>query len=687
MKVSTTVETAVATAHESGRPRIEYVAWSRLSLSPLNVRKRAPGGIESLAETIHEKGVIQNLVVHEMKGRARLPQLGVSAGQRRLAALNLLFEQGRITNDYQVPVLIVSEGEALAASLIENREREDMHIADECVAFRLLTEEGKSVAHIAALFKIPEVAVRRALKIANLAPALLDLLRDDRLDYEQAKVLVLAEDHATQERIWNDAVNGWQRRPGELRATITREEIDARGSALARFVGLDAYEAAGGRVRRDLFSDDAHAGYIEDAALLHRLASDRLVELSQTVAAEGWSFVETRTRYEGLELMRHGRIASTTRKPTKKEKAELAELTATRDAAQSELDAYYDDDGEPDEARQERLEAAATAAVYAVDQYAERFETFDAEDMKQAGAYVYLDDDGRVCIERGLARREAAQGAPTDASRADSAIAGAARKPKERPMHGEKLCKRLTAHRTAAVQIELAQLPGVALAVLMQRMIPVVFDDLYARAYIDHAVKIDVHTSRDALVSNADDMAESVAWKALEGERSKWARMLPRSADELLPWLLQQDTDVMSNLFAFCVAATVDGISAADRPHTVNEVANTLAVDLARYWKPTRAGYFEHVPKDRIVAVVGESVSPKAAGELRGMKKGDAATAAELRMLDSGWLPEVLRNRAVPERTTYLWHDNEEGDEDAESSPDERSNAQAEYDVEEAGTD
>ena len=61
----------------------------------------------------------------------------------------------------------------------------------------------------------------------------------------------------------------------------------------------------------------------------------------------------------------------------------------------------------------------------------------------------------------------------------------------------------------------------------------------------------------------------------------------------------------MSNLFAFCVVATVDGISPADRAHPVNELANTLEVDLTRYWKATRAGYFEHVPKDRIVTVRG----------------------------------------------------------------------------------
>jgi ParB family chromosome partitioning protein len=178
-------------------------------------------------------------------------------------------------------------------------------------------------------------------------------------------------------------------------------------------------------------------------------------------------------------------------------------------------------------------------------------------------------------------------------------------------------------------------------------------------------------------VSNADDMAESAAWKAFEGERAKWSRMLPKRTDELLAWLLQQDVDVMSNLFAFCVAATVDSISPVDRAHPVNEVANTLELDLTRYWKPTRARYFEHVPKNRIVTFVGETVSPQAAGELRGMKKGDAAAAAELRMTDSGWLPEVLRNREVPKHVTYgHWEDDEESD--ADSTQDECNDGDAE---------
>ena len=648
--------------------RIQYVPYFRLCPSPFNVRKTAPTGIEPLAETIAGKGLMQNLVTHEMKGRTKVPKLGVCAGQRRLAALDLLFSQGRITKDYQVPVLIVSEGEAVAASLIENREREAMSIADESVAFRLLTEEGKSVSHVAALFKVSEMVVRRALKIANLAPALLDLLRDDKLDYEQAKVLALADDHATQENVWNNAINAWQRRPSELRAAITQTEIDARDSALAKFVGLDAYEGAGGFVRRDLFSDGENAGYIADADLLHRLATDRLIEISQRVATQGWAWIETRTRGDANELIRYGRVNSTTRKPTKSEKAELAALVATRDAAHMELNAYYDEDGEEDEARHDHLSTAVDVATHAVDQYAERFEVFTPEDMQRAGAFVYLDDDGFVTIERGLIRPEE-RAAMSGADALPVTATGQSGKPaRVTPLHNEKLCRRLTAHRTAAIQTELARHPSVALAVLMSRMIPIVFDEHYERQYPEHAIQVDLRTSRNALVKHADDMADSVAWKEIEAERAKWMRMLPARADALLPWLLDQGSDIQSNLFAFCVAATVDGIDGADRAHAVNSLADVLNVDLSYYWQPTRASYFDHVSKSRIVDVLREHVSPQAAAEVQGMKKDAAAAAAEVRMAGSGWLPEVLANRAVPEFRSYAWEDDDtDGDADDEA--------------------
>ena len=486
------------------------------------------------------------------------------------------------------------------------------------------------------------------------------------MDFEQAAALALADDHDTQEQVWGEAREPWQRTPRELRAAITTTEIDASRSHLAKFVGIEAYEAAGGHVRRDLFSDAANAGFIADPDLLHRLATERLVTASQEIACEGWSWIETRTRRDYNDLVGFARLHSVSREPTPEEQAELDALIVKRDAASDALNAYYDADGDPDEDEQERLEDAANAASGAVDLYGERFETFDADDMKRGGAFVVIDSDGQLSVERGLIRREDAKQVAGGANAVAGVAVGEAAPKKAKPLHGEKLCRRLTTHRTAAIQAELARQPNAALAVLMSRMIPVVFEEVYAREFAEYAIRIDAHTSRDRLLTDADDMADSVAWKEIEGERGKWARMLPQRTAELLPWLLVQDVDITSNLFAFCVAATLDGTSAGYRAHPINELADLLHVDLSCYWKPTRASYFDHVSKARMVDVVAAAVSPEAAANLQGMKKGDAAAAAELRMADSGWLPEVLTNRETPERRSYGYINADDDPDDAD---------------------
>lgn len=634
--------------------QIEYVAYGLLCRSPSNVRKKAPTGIEELAITIEAKGLMQNLVAHAIKGsRAKQPKLGVCAGQRRLAALDLLFAQGKITKDHPVPVKVVSEAEAVAASLLENQ-HEAMHPADQCEAFRMLAEEGKSIEYIAALFKISPLMVRRRLKLANVSPKLLDLFRNDEMKIEHVIALALTEDHDLQERVWAEATETWQREPRELRAAITSTEIDASRSHLAKFVGLDAYEGAGGYVRRDLFSDAENAGYIADPELLHRLATDRLIAASQEVTQEGWGWTETRTKRDYSEMLSFGRLESVSRIYTPEEQTQLDALISTRDAATDALNAYYDDtDGEEDEELYERLDEAAAAATDAVDNFAERLETFDPDEMKLAGAFITIDTDGELVIERGLVKRGDAAKLPSNAD-TDASIGTAstvADEKKAKPLHGEKLCRRLTAHRTAAVQAELARRPVVALAALMNRLIPTVFEEHYLSSYAESAVKINAHTSRDTLVREADDIESSVAFTQIEADRLKWAKLLPKNVEDLLPWLLKQDTDVMASLFAFCVAATLDSVSATDSIHPINALADVMQIDMAYYWKPTQQSYLNHVSKARIIDVVTEAVSLESAAELQGMKKGDAAAAAELRIAEAGWLPEVLRNRKAVDKS------------------------------------
>ncbi|WP_250495337.1 ParB/RepB/Spo0J family partition protein [Caballeronia sp. GAWG1-1] len=655
-----------------GDSAIEQVALSRLNPSPRNVRRKAATGIDGLADSIAAKGLLQNLVAHPMTGaRGKKPKLCVCAGQRRLAALQLLAERGVISADELIPVKVVTEAEAVAASLIENHAREPMHGGDQAMAFRLLIEEGRSADYIAALFSVSVLTVQRRLKIANVSPKLLDVFRDDGMSIEQVVALALTDDHDLQERLWFDAAQAWLRDPHQLRAAITKEEIEIRNNPLVAFVTLEAYEAAGGFVRRDLFSDDNNSGHIADAALLLQLATDRLIEVAQTISAEGWKWVETRVKRDYSELAEYGRQSSHTRDMTKKEERDFAKLQKARDTATGALNAYYDDESaEEDEEKRGALEEAANAASDACDAFVESMEAWLPEQLQAGGAFVFLNYAGEVVIERGFIKRDDMQRLGSAQSAADG-TSGVEPKKKAKPVHSEKLCRRLTAHRTAVVQVELAAQPGVAIAVLMHHMIPTIFADHYGHMYSGRTLEAKFTCVHDGLLREADDLANSRAWKEIEAERAMWTAMLPENNAELLPWLLQQSDDVTSNLFAFCVAATLDSVSGTDGDHPVSQLFDVLNLDMSKYWTATRESYLDHVSKGRIAEVETAAVSAEAATPLASNKKDEAASMAERLLSDTGWIPDMLTNRSSVKESNFASPELDDQESDEEGSREE----------------
>jgi ParB family transcriptional regulator, chromosome partitioning protein len=131
--------------------------------------------------------------------------------------------------------------------------------------------------------------------------------------------------------------------------------------------------------------------------------------------------------------------------------------------------------------------------------------------------------------------------------------------------------------------------------------------------------------------------------------------------------LIEQSDDVMANLFAFCVASTLDSVTGTEAAHPVDALADLLEVDMTKYWTPTQGSYLNHVSKARIAEVVSTAVSPAAAAPLVAMKKGDAAATAEIRLAGTGWLPEVLTKRDASDGAA----DNNQTDEQAEMEDDE----------------
>ncbi len=215
------------------------VPLASLIKSPLNVRT-VPYSAESvseLADSIKGVGLLQNLVVHALPG----DRYGVAAGGRRLAALNMLAERDIIQVDWPVRVKVIPQELATAASMTENGHRRDMHPAEQIAGFRAMAQEGKTPAQIGDWLGYSPRHVQRMLKLADLAPVILDALAEDRITTEHCQALALENDTARQVQVFEAACqSGWGGKPDVrvIRNLITESEVAVAGNSKFRFVGL-----------------------------------------------------------------------------------------------------------------------------------------------------------------------------------------------------------------------------------------------------------------------------------------------------------------------------------------------------------------------------------------------------------------------------------------------------------------
>jgi ParB family chromosome partitioning protein len=281
-------ERATALEAEQVNPGdLVLIPLSRLVHSAFNVRKSGGEDVSELAALIKAQGLLQNLVVHtdETKRGKVTGDYGVAAGGRRLRALTLLARAGDIPADKDILCRLITREEAIAASAAENSGREPMSVADTVTAFAAMLAAGAGIEDVAVCFGVSPLTVRRRLKLASVSPKLFALFREDKMNLDQLMALVISDDHAAQERAW-ESTPPYSRQASTLRRQLLGEEIDASRDTVARFVGLAAYEAAGGPVVRDLFAEE-DSGYIADVALLHRLAMARLTTEADTIKGLG----------------------------------------------------------------------------------------------------------------------------------------------------------------------------------------------------------------------------------------------------------------------------------------------------------------------------------------------------------------------------------------------------------------
>jgi ParB family chromosome partitioning protein len=659
------------------------VPLSRLVLRPTgrNVRKTPRMSIPELAASIQRVGLLQNLIVI---ASADGEHYEVVAGGRRLAALKLLAKKHRIAKDWDVPCLQVADGTARTASLTENVQREAMHPADQFEAFAALVAEGRPIEDIAADFSVTPLVVQRRLKLANVSPRLMADYRADAVSHDQLMALAITDDHTMQEAAFYDAPQ-WQRHPSHLRERLTEREIDAYRHPLVRFVGLDTYEAAGGGIRRDLFAEGDAGVYLNDAALLERLAQDKLAGIAAAIRAEGWAWVDATPGVTHADLHAFQRAPRERREPNKREAQRIEKLQEKMRAIGEAVDAAMDAD---DEEKADALQEEGETLGEQLQALEDGLQDYGANVKAAAGAIVTIDRNGEAVIHRGLLREAEAKALRTleklrqgfsDPDTANDDEGEEDEQPKAAAI-SDRLAQRLSAHRTAALQIEVARHPQVALAAVVHGMVQTVLQESrYGRSRDSLPLGVGLKV-QDRLEGMAPDWPESLAAVALRELQQAAGEALPEDSAELFAALLAKPQDELVRLLAVCVASTVDVVTPRAVPHQPGEeLAQAAGLDMAAWWQPTAEGYFKHVSKAMTLDAVGE-YAPQHVTRLAKLKKADIASEAERLVNGTGWMPAIFKaegpQQAVKESAQEAGPE-QDAPEDAESMADEPAEALA----------
>lgn len=647
------------------------IPFDKLVLSSRNVRRvRAGVSIEELAEDIVRRTLLQSLSVRAVIGEDGQPtdRYEVQAGGRRYRALELLVKQKRLAKNAPIPCIVREDGILEEDSLAENCQRVSLHPLDQFRAFQALKEQGLGEEEIAARFFVTPQIVRQRLKLASVSPKLLEVYADDGMSLEQLMAFTISDDHARQDQVWETVQRGYNKEPHYIRKLLTENTVRATDKR-ARFVGLAAYEEAGGIVLRDLFSRNDE-GWLQDVALLEQLVTEKLAAEAETIKAEGWKWIEVAPDFP------YGHTAGLRRVMGETE-PQSDEEHARREALRSEFEEierrYFQ---ENDEDLPEEIDRRLAEIEIQLDAFEHRPVIYDAQEVARAGAFVSIDGDGRLKIERGYVRPE--DEAPVADDRGDASEArgdvdaaspdsvdGVHFAPGQAPANAnssgadadgeedglkplsERLVMELTAHRTLALRDALAGDPDIAFLAALHALVLQTFWRYPTASCLEIRAE-----SRTPSVQGPG-LKESASATSIDERHANWEKQLPDEPELLWEFLSDFDHDSRMALFAHCVSLTVYAVHeswnrAPGGKRHADQLACALSLDMAAAgWTPTADNYLNRVPKARILEAVTEAKGAGMAELIEGLKKSDMAEQAERLLADTGWLPEPLRTPGV----------------------------------------
>lgn len=579
------------------------IAASLLAKSPLNARRTVSNsGIEELKASILAHGLMQNLVVTESGDGV----YHVIAGGRRLQAIHSLQFEGKLPQDYAVPCQIAGESSAREMSLAENVVRMAMHPADQFEAFAALIDEGQTAVEVAARFGIEENLVHKRMKLARVAPELIEAYRKEELSLECLMAFTVTDDHGRQLEVY-ESLQGWRKDdPGAIRDALMDQAIEA-SSKLARFVGLEAYTAAGGATRTDLFGEET---YLEDPKLLQSLAEQKLAAIRQDLEAEGWGWIEINPERDYGFIGRCKRLRPQLANAPSDLLALKASLDAELDGLESMLDNVESDDSlDQQQAIRDELDD--------VEEKLAEYVGFDAELKQLAGCFVSIGQDGMPHLDMGLVKPEHRKQLSEITGAVDDGIVK-----KVKPKHPlpQGLRRDLALQLRPVAQMELLRHPAIAFDLLVFQVASCLLAD---STFVDSVADVEFKKPRE---ERGEDDEPSLAEAAL----AALADSLPRdwlklgTEAERFDAFRALEAEAKLELLAYCVGVTLRPrlATATGEKKTAYDLALCLtSARIFDYWRPTAENLFSRLTRDQLLAVGREVFGDAWAFSRMGEKK------------------------------------------------------------------
>jgi ParB family chromosome partitioning protein len=657
---------------------IKSISLAKLTIGERNVRRSSdPAADAQLAADIAARGLLQNLVVTPARPRGTY---AVEAGGRRLRALQALQQEEALPDDHKVPCLVLGERDdgcsATEASLAENLQRLAMNPADECLAFGKLIEEGADVEGVARRFGLTVRHVEGRLRLAGLHPTVFEALGAGEITLDAAKAYATTSDQERQLWVYEQLHDSWGgAHPDSIRRMMVSATVPASDRRL-KYVGEEAYIAAGGRLERDLFAeaDDAR---VLDIAILEQLATDKLeVEAAWLANEHGYGFVraslDTYVQSWGHEDLRRASLALP--EPGEQERERVEKLQAEIDA----LAEVLEDEDTEDFARDE-AEAKIAELDRQLRDIASKPPVLDPEVRGSVGFFLLLDESGTPRLDRtpyalvaddadcdgaddtdaggestgGANGNAGSGGSPASGSGATGSGTTASTAAPAKPKLSQRLVEELAMQRRDILALHVAGDPELAFDLAVFLMVRdeggYCYDSagssLSARPPSDPVLRSAMPEAPvNALLAQSCDALDR-SWTEHETLAAKFDafRALPRPAREA--WL------------GAAVARTLEASAGAGgRPCGFHDHLGTLLeIDVAQHWRPTAFNWFDRVPKALCLAALSEVGASELAARHGKSKKAEVAEACEKLFAGEGivepqvkaaalaWVPEAMR--------------------------------------------